>query len=143
MKTQRSSVISLSKFILNQLVKEELIEVSNPSRQQILSDFENLFTQYVKSDEDLDRGIQGFIPPSSSKSEGEMEQMAGQLQRDSLKDNRHRGLYYLISIRQLASEIKAYLWNSKGIDEIFVDDDQLVQSMVDHIRNYDPQNVAL
>ena len=143
MKTNHNSVISLAKYIVNQLSKDNIIEININSRQQVMSDFENLICQYVKSDEDLDKGLHGLIPPSSTLSFGEMETIASQYQRDSLRDQKHRGLYYLISIRQLANEIKGYLWNSKGIEEIYVDDDQLIQNIVGVTRNFDPNNQGI
>lgn len=141
MKTTRASVSGLSKFLINNLVRDGVIEINLEKRQQFMEDMENLFFQYVKSQEDLDKGIDHMIlPPSATMSEGEVERLATKIQNDSLKENAHRGLYYLISIRQLATEIKSYLWTSKLIEEIYMDDNQLIQKIVETTRQFDPNN---
>lgn len=113
-------------------------------RARVFQDVENLFLQYVRTDEDLERGatmiVAGVRPGETGT--GEMENAALNMEKRVAKENALNGFYFSISVRQLAQELCTYLWVNNGVDDVFCDDSEMIQHIVNYIRNFNPANAV-
>lgn len=132
----------MAKGILTHLTNQEKISIALDARTQVFQDVESLLSQYVRTDEDLERGASAAISgvQTDESSLGDLEMAALNIEKRAARENSLNGFYFSTSVRQLATTLVRYLWDNAGIDDVFCDDDELTQAIVNYIRVFEPRN---
>ena len=147
MSTDRETVKTLCKSIVNRLENRKSIEFQPRIRQDVVDDVYDRVAPAIYTDQDLREKALAAIGENASAlddtafTESERFRAAKQVIRRSFGDDVLHGLYFQKSLKQIAETLSDYFMNDKKIEEVYVDDLELEKAVVETIQKFNPKNL--
>lgn len=146
MRTDFETLKALANYTINFLAEQKLIEFAMEDRLALI---EKLATEYSVSfatDEDIrDQAVEevedklGADNLPEDVTETEMYNHAKKEIIKSFNGETLAGLYLVESLHQTGNRVKDFLLNCDLVDDVFATDEDLVQSVVQHVRHFAPK----
>ncbi len=150
MKTDFETLTGLSSHTINHLKQAELIDFAVDARQDLI---EALATEYGVSfatDENIkEQAIEeveekfGTDNLPENITETEMFNHARKEIIKSFNGENIGGLYLMESLHNIAIRVKNFLLNSDLVDDVYCSDDDLIEFLVEKIREFAPKRDTL
>lgn len=141
MKTDFETLKALASYTINHLKEEGLIDFGMDDRLNLI---EAMATEYgvgFATDDDIREQAIEEVEDKMGEVEGDITEteMYNHARKEIIKSFNGEviaGLYLVESLNQVASRMKDFLLNSDLIDEVYGTDEELVEFLVKHIRNF-------